>query len=434
MFTTSLINGHDYRNVTDANDFLSLVCAYLNGNGGNLLVSPEVDVKNILSRISPLAPVFARKYVDGCHLVDVPSGNDKPYSFDGRFYVMCGSDAIPASIDVIKDMLLASQVAPLRWERWFSDGFGIENFDEDELRSFWGDEMVHSPQDLIERLERIGLSRQGRFTNATDVLFCKDVASRHPQIRAKAVAYIDKSDDIYQGHETFDGPLLKVFNALYEFVVRHTEVGVQFSDQSPVREQIYQYPLMAIREGLINALVHRDYESYAGTVKVEIQKDRLIISNAGGLYGGMTVEQLKEGHLSAFRNPDMANYLNRRGYMEMTGRGSFLIQDVCRKNGLPEPQWIADDNSVTLILTAAKGMERYRNTEENKEKGKEKGKEKSKEKILAFLSSNPDATTEELIKVTGLSISGVEKNIRELKASGRLRRIGPDRGGHWEVL
>ena len=63
-----------------------------------------------------------------------------------------------------------------------------------------------------------------------------------------------------------------------------------------------------------------------------------------------------------------------------------------------------------------------------------KSKENSKEKILAFLSSNPDATTEDLIKVTGLSISGVEKNIRELKASGRLRRIWPDRGGHREVL
>ena len=63
------------------------------------------------------------------------------------------------------------------------------------------------------------------------------------------------------------------------------------------------------------------------------------------------------------------------------------------------------------------------------EKGKEKSKEKSKEKILALLSANPHATTADLIAETGLSVSGVEKNIRELKAAGRLRRVGPDKGG-----
>ncbi len=66
--------------------------------------------------------------------------------------------------------------------------------------------------------------------------------------------------------------------------------------------------------------------------------------------------------------------------------------------------------------------------------GREKSKEKGKEKILALLSANPHATTADLIAETGLSVSGVEKNIRELKAAGRLRRVGPDKGGHWEVV
>ena len=207
-------------------------------------------------------------------------------------------------------------------------------------------------------------------------------------------------------------------------------LGAKFSAQNPVREQMYQYPLMAVREGLINALVHRDYESYTGTVKVEIQRACLMISNVGGLYGGMTIERLKEGHLSSFRNPDMANYLNRRGFMEMTGRGSVLIQEACRQSGLPEPQWEADESSVTLTFRA-KGDDPQLIS---KEKGKEKGKEKSKEKILAYLSANPGATTDELVEIMGLSTSGVEKNIRELKASGRLKRVGADKGGHWEVI
>ena len=120
----------------------------------------------------------------------------------------------------------------------------------------------------------------------------------------------------------------------------------------------------------------------------------------------------------------MANYLNVRGFMEMTGRGSVLIQESCRANGLPEPQWTADENSVTLTFTAKSGMSRQvaqdGGVEKGKEKGREKSKEKSKEKILALLSVNPHATTADLIAETGLSVSGVEKNIRELKAAGRL--------------
>ena len=72
--------------------------------------------------------------------------------------------------------------------------------------------------------------------------------------------------------------------------------------------------------------------------------------------------------------------------------------------------------------------------EKSREKSKVVGKEKSKEKILSYFAMNPSATTYELAEVTGLSISGIEKNIRELKALGSLRRVGPDRGGHWDVV
>ena len=144
----------------------------------------------------------------------------------------------------------------------------------------------------------------------------------------------------------------------------------------------------------------------------------------------MTIERLKAGHLSTFRNPDMANYLNRRGFMEMTGRGSILIQESCRKSGLPDPEWSADDSSVTLVFHAL--VDNANQAE--RENDKEKSKEKSKEKLLSILSVSPNVTTADLVIATGLSTSGVEKNLRELKAAGKLRRVGPDRGGHWEVI
>ena len=81
----------------------------------------------------------------------------------------------------------------------------------------------------------------------------------------------------------------------------------------------------------------------------------------------------------------MANYLNVRdirGLMEMTGRGRALIQKECQENGLPLPQWTADENSVALTFFAKKNAEDEYKTVGGNEVGKEKSDEKSKEKIL----------------------------------------------------
>lgn len=63
-----------------------------------------------------------------------------------------------------------------------------------------------------------------------------------------------------------------------------------------------------------------------------------------------------------------------------------------------------------------------------------KSKEKSKEKILQIIANNPYVTTRELSELVGLSIAGIEKNMRQMKEKWLIRRIGPDRGGYWEVL
>lgn len=71
--------------------------------------------------------------------------------------------------------------------------------------------------------------------------------------------------------------------------------------------------------------------------------------------------------------------------------------------------------------------------EKGREKGREKSREKSREKVLRLIGENSAITTQEIAQALGLSLKGVEKIIRTLKQQERLRRIGPDKGGHWEV-
>lgn len=63
-----------------------------------------------------------------------------------------------------------------------------------------------------------------------------------------------------------------------------------------------------------------------------------------------------------------------------------------------------------------------------------KSRVESKEKIMRFISENPQITTNQLAELANLSIAGVEKNLRQLKEQNLIRRVGPDKGGHWEVI
>jgi len=124
----------------------------------------------------------------------------------------------------------------------------------------------------------------------------------------------------------------------------------------------------------------------------------------------------------------------RAGHIEAWGRGIDLMMDECRKAGLPEP---TIEEHAGGMRVAFPGITR-RAASESKGKGKGKGKEKSrgssKEKILEAIASRPEITIKELSASLALSIAGVEKNLRALKAEGLVRRVGPPRGGHWEVV
>ena len=88
---------------------------------------------------------------------------------------------------------------------------------------------------------------------------------------------------------------------------------------------------------------------------------------------------------------------------------------------------------VTFYRPDVKPVDRQK-IGEGSEKSNEKGKEKSREKILGVIAGNPNITTREIADIVELSIAGVEKVIRMLKKQKQLRRVGPDKGGHWEVV
>ena len=129
--------------------------------------------------------------------------------------------------------------------------------------------------------------------------------------------------------------------------------AARFTKGQPKRDDSPLYPEDAVREALINALAHRDYSSSSGGVSIHIFPHRLEIWNSGSLPEGVTVEKLQEGHISVLRNPDISHVLYLRGLMEKAGRGSVLMIQLCRENGLAAPEWKSDEKlGVTVTFRA----------------------------------------------------------------------------------
>ena len=250
-------------------------------------------------------------------------------------------------------MIFASQVAPTRWERMFSDEITVDDLSSDELKRLF-DKMPYGNDLMLQRhLEKLSLFRQGRLTNAADILLTDDPAVRHPQSRVRAVCYTQKTANKYQDIKKFEGPVIQLIEDILKFIERNTASQAFFSENSAQRQMIPQYPKNAIREGLVNAFAHRDYASCGGGIRVEISPEKLTIWNSGSLPQGVSLKSLRKGQISVLRNPDVANYLHLHGYMEMLGRGSVLIQEECKNAQLPVPEWQADEAGVTLTFFAA---------------------------------------------------------------------------------
>ena len=232
------------------------------------------------------------------------------------------------------------------------------------------------------------------------------------------------------------------------------------------RFDIYEIPLDALREAVVNAIIHRDYAIKGTSIYVRIYDDRVEIENPGGLPDGITRRDF--GKSSVRRNPIIADLFHRMGKVERMGSGIERMRELMRDAGLKEPVFEMDaffrvtfyrDQRYCLKVgreTGEKGLvdrlaeKGGEDTEKIRSKGKgvepAKGAEKrvgekvgeklteNRQKIIDYMMQNKYISAKELAKLVGISQRKMEKNISWLKEKGLIKRIGPDRGGHWEIV
>lgn len=222
------------------------------------------------------------------------------------------------------------------------------------------------------------------------------------------------------------------------------KVDVTFSVSPEGFGQELSPGLVAIREALVNMLMHADYFAPSKS-RIRIFSNHIEFYNPGGL--PKPIEELRSKDLSISRNPILAKLFRMVKLAENIGSGIEKIEHnwLAYNNSTPTYQLDFDTTIIDFPFTLV-DVETEKDLEKDVGKDLEKDVEKdvekdisihlntSEAKILNIMKKNPNVTIAELADIIGINDRNIRKNIDKLKNKKLIRRMGPDKGGYWEIL
>ncbi|MFO8065940.1 MAG: putative DNA binding domain-containing protein [Bacteroidales bacterium] len=442
-------------------DFLKSICAFANAQGGTLYVgvnnNGEVigvdnfaklleDLPNKIRNILGLIPQINHKQESNKDYLEIiVSASKTPVSYHGHFYYRSGSTIQDLSGGALEHFLLAK-----RGKKW--DGVIAENFSMDDLskNAFTifrkrAQKSKRIPDEDInagnkELLEALNLTEKNQLLRAAVLCFGKDAEKLITGAFVKIGFFRTHSDLLYQ--DVIEGSLIEQVEKTIDLLTtKYMKANIGY--EGITRTETYDYPEKALREAVLNAIIHKDYSSNV-PVQISVYDSWLMIYNSGRLPEGWTLETLKQKHSSIPANPDIARVFFRAGYIENWGRGISDIVKYCKGAGLPEPFYKQMGAGFALVFEQEEGAANFSYEQEDKEdvgknvktsgKTSEKMSGKTSGKIMFMIKQDNKITIPELADKIGVTERSIERNIETLKQKGLLKRVGPAKGGHWKVI
>ena len=418
-----------------------------------------------------------------------------PVAFKRMYYGRDGEALVGLSIEKIER--IRAQNVTNDWSAQIIPNATIEHLSKEAIllaRKMYAEKNPHLTSD-IERwsdstfLNNARLTREGKITNTTILLLGKPESADLIIPALSQITWILKDrDGVVRDYEHFYCPFIvsaekvqaKIRNLTYRYM----------TGDSIFPKETLQYDPYIIREALNNAIAHQDY-SKAGRITVqEHEDDYLIFCNCGDFIPGSIENVLKaEYSASNYRNPFLATAMVNLNMIDTVGSGILKMFLAQKKRCFPLPDYDFSNHEVRmklygklldinytkrllnedLPLSEVFELDRKQKKEFNshrndtvKEQVKvntvEKSSEKSSQKsdlksdlksslksdlksslksdlkILEMIRNNPYITIPELCEQTVMSRSGIKKVLGKLKNKNLIRRIGPDKGGHWEII
>lgn len=405
--------------------------------------SETVEFKTSLAaHIEPrLYPEITAQQVAGKTCLRVQAaGHQNPYFAYGRAYIRVADEDRQMSARELETLILKRNSAALRWDNEPSTT-ALAELSETKIRRFvqraglpWGD--------ATNALTKLGLLQGGQLLNAARLFF----ADQPIQLRC-AVFASTTSATILDRHD-FDGDVLELIEEAEKYILKNIHIGMRLEGMR--RVDVPEIARAALREAIINAFCHRDWRD-PDYIQIAIYKNRVEIRNPGGLFDGLTFEEMRRGNVSHRRNPLIADLFRRIEMVEAWGRGMPLIlqnapdvefREIVRlfvasferpSATLETTQEIGVTGLETTPQTDATTPETPVTTLEVGPETPRKHQENTKERLLQLLREQPHLSTPAMALVLGIGIDGTKYHLTRLKQAGQVRHVGPTKGGHWQV-
>lgn len=431
---------------TSPENLASVICAFLNGRGGRVLLGVSdigkvigVDnvgkvlneIQNKLSELITPRSVWTFESIQiqekEIVVIDIPEGRDKPYVVGGSIFFRRGGSVVKATRDDISDLIQKRSLTSHRWERQLAVGAELEDLDlnlivETGRRAIDAQRWQGTADNVVEFLDSFGLITSGSITNAALILFGKQPTKFFPQARVRLLVLPSgKTGDQYSVDRIFESAVLQIVDSIVPALV--TYVGGAASNFSKVnwqREDRPIFPMSALREGVMNAIVHRDY-SLNSEIVISVLSHSLQIISPGGLPIELTPAALKRDHQSMPRNPDIAHLCFLYGLIEKVGRGTQLIVEDCKGSKLREPRWSSSVLETKLTFFGPSIASKEMLSADLNER---------QNKILLLVRERDSLSSSGLAKIFGGIVTGrtVRQDLQMLVDGGWLVRRGRGRG------
>jgi len=346
-------------------DCLKVISAFANSDGGNLIIGLDDQgkpsgLKNV-KRLLEDIPNTIRNKLGIIPTVGLNKKNKKdiikiavtpcsvPISYNGKYYLRSGSTVQELKGKDLADFLMKKSGST--WDDIVEERADFNEIDNGSIEKFKKYAADRIPSIVKERdntalLQKLNLFDNKDLKRAAVLLFSNDSQKFYLQSVVRIGKFL--TDTEIQTTDIVKGNLFAQLENTLE-ILRTKYLISNIKYEGIHRRDILEYPYEALREAIINALIHRDY-SGTSQIQIRVYPDKLMIMNEGKLPPEIPVEKLKTNHLSIPRNTLLAKIFYYAGFIESWGHGTIKIVENCIEQGLPEPDFMEENGVMTVTF------------------------------------------------------------------------------------
>lgn len=393
----------------------------------NIKKSYEEISNRIKTRIEPsITPIIDIMNIENKNiiLVKVNPGNHTPYYYIHKgsriAYIRKGDQDVEANGLEVSELILRGR--NIGWDEQIMED-DYNNYSFNILKKLFKEERNYkiTENDMIS----FGLIKNNKMTNAA-ILFSdqnNNPSSFISCTRWNGTKKITAKDDI-----EYRGSILSQIENAIRFIKKHISTGWERNGELS-RTVIQEYDLAALREGIINAVAHRNYLNRGTQVEIGIYDDRIEIISFGGLEYGTTIEDIINDPTSTRRNPLICDIFSRLGFMERRGSGIAKILDAY-ENDEKKPKFKVSENIFTTIFFSRLYTD---NSIQKHPKASENIRKNVKELIFDYIQENEKTTRKYIMQELKLTEGQAKYSIKKLIEEQRIEPLGNGKSTYYVI-